>query len=265
MEKLIAFFTEYLPLIRAVFTAVAGLLLMLAGLGVFRRFFSPLCAILGLAVGMELHAAFPRDEMYLVAAMICIACGVIGYENYRCALVLTSFLSVFLAGGLFVLRRAYEDVTLAIGEAGCALETDKGSIIRLWFYRFKYEGDMKEAMSRVFRSENPITLNQLSKPFGDVLDALQIGFGVALIIGFFAGALSILLADYVVIAATVALGSVMLTGLIDETEFLKQIQYNYKLMIFFAGAAVFQFARYYKSIEDMRQKKKRRGLYEKKR
>ena len=265
MAGIIEFVTKYYTLILTVLAAVAGLLLMLGGLGTFRRFYSPMCAILGLAMGLALHAAFPRDEMYLVAAMISIACGVIGYENYRCGIVLASALAAFEASAVFVMRRINEDISLVIADAGVRFEPGKASMLRLWYMRLKYEGDMKEAMSIVYKEESIYTLNKVMKGFGDAVDMLQIGLGVSVIIGVFAGLLSIILTDYVVIASTAALGSVMLVGIIDETEFLWQIQYNYKLTIFFIGAVVFQVARYYKSIEELKQKKKRRGLYEKKR
>ncbi|MCR4585165.1 MAG: hypothetical protein K5686_05515 [Lachnospiraceae bacterium] len=267
MAGIIEFVKEYFPLIRTVLTAIAGLLLMLAGLGTFRKFFSPLCAILGLVVGLALHSAFPRDEMLIVAAMCCIAGGVIGYENYKCALVLASTLSAFIASAVFVLRRLYEDITLGIEEADVIFVSypNRMSILRVWYMRIRYEGDLKEAMSVAFKNESGYTLNQVSQVFDKAADALQIGLGIALIIGVFTGILSLLLDDYIVILSTTALGSVMLVGLIDETEFLKQLQYNYKLAIFILGGAVFQFARYYKSIVKESQKKKRRGLYEKKR
>lgn len=265
MAEIIEFVKNYFPLLKTIVSAVAGLALILFGEGVFRRFYPVLCAIMGLYVGMVLHSAFPRDEMYLVAGMICIAAGVIAYENYRCGLVMTAFLASFIASVSFVFRRVYEDTILGIGAAAAKLNAlpEKTSLLRLWYVRHKYEGDMKEALSRVYRDENPYTLNSLTKVFEDSTDSMQIGLGISVLIAIFAGLIAIILADYIIIASTSALGSIMLVGIIEETEFLKQIEYNYKLAIFFIGGMVFQIARYYKSIENERLTKKRRGLYEK--
>ncbi len=265
MAGIIEFVQNYFPLLKTILTAVVGLALILFGEGTFRRFYPALCAGMGLAVGMILHSAFPRDEMYMVAVMIGIAAGVVAYENYKCGLVLTAFLASLLASVSFVLRRVYEDTMLGIGGAVSKLNAvpEKSSLLRVWFLRYKYEGDMKEVLSRTYKDENPYTLNGLSKVFEDAADSLQIGLGIALLIAIFAGLISIILADYIIIASTTALGSIMLVGIIEETEFLKQIEYNYKLAIFFFGGMAFQIARYYKSIESERQTKKRRGLYEK--
>ncbi|MCR5119039.1 MAG: hypothetical protein K6B44_05395 [Lachnospiraceae bacterium] len=267
MQEIIEFVTKYYPLILTVVTAVAGLFMMLFGLGIFRRFYSILCAILGLAFGLVLHAAFPRDEMYMVAALICIACGVIGYENYKLALVLATGLSAFEACAVFVLRRVYEDITLALESARVTFTEapDRASLLRLWYMRLKYEGNLKEAASIVFSKEDVYDVHLVLNDFENVLGTLQTGLGISLMVGVFAGLLSLILTDYIMILTSTALGSVMLVGVIDETNFLRQLQYNYKLAIFFVAGVVFQVARYYKSIEAHRQKKKRRGLYEKKR
>lgn len=267
MAKIIEFVTSYHPLIISIFFAVAGLLFILAGFITCRKLYAPLSGILGLVVGLSLHAMIPRDHMFIVAVMIAIACGVVGHENYRCGQILVSGLSTFIAGAVFVIRRIEEDFVQAVEGAGNLFETvpNKSSVLRLWYMRFRYDGDMKEAMSVVFKEENVYARNRVMNIFDDRLNMLQIGIGVCLLLGILAGLVSLLLSDYIVVASTALLGSVLLVSVIDDTDFLKQIQYNYKLVIFFIAGTVFQIAVNYKSIVGERQKKKRRGLYEKQR
>ncbi|MCR5119046.1 MAG: hypothetical protein K6B44_05440 [Lachnospiraceae bacterium] len=257
------FITNYLPYMPLVLSVVFGVLLVFDGLGTFRRTYTLLCALLGLCAGLALHTIFRTDNFYIVAGLITIGCGILGHEHYKSALVIVASLGGFTAVTLFTLRRLNEDIKLAIQETQVVFQEmpDASSILRLWYKRLVNGGDVKAAAMEVFEKESGYTITRTLAPFAKAADAMQLGMGLAIITAVLLGLAVMILADYIIIASTAALGSVILVNVIETNLNILQLEYNYKLTILFVGGIIVQLIRFYSSIE--KKTKKKRGLYDK--
>ena len=196
---------------------IAGLLLLFAGLYVFKGVQFVICAVLGGLLGIAVLDVTGHTDLYYLAGIPALLFGIVGVWKYKVALYIAGSLCTFGAVFLWFLKRAY----VAVRESVAAIP-DTDTLLRLWVEQVKEKGDLSAAAKSVIGEQTLPVLNELR----NALQLLERGLLIAFLAGLVVGVLALLLGDYIVILFTSASGAMLVVSMADRFYELDPQVYN---------------------------------------
>lgn len=186
---------------------ISGCILCFHGLKTYKILQFAICGLIGASIGLGLHAQFGRNEFYIVAIVLGLIGGYLGYRHYKTGLYLCASISTYLVVVSGFLHSAYEMVRTTITEI-----PDATTLLVIWMKRIKEAGDLTAATTTVIGEQTATVLGSIQQ----ALELLQRGMLYALIASIIIGVLAILLGDFIIIVFTAFLGGMVLTMVIEK-------------------------------------------------
>ena len=199
---------------------VAGLLLLFAGLYVFKGVQFAICAVIGGLIGLAIVDVAGRNDLYYLAAIPALIFGIIGVLKYKVALYIAGSLCTFVAVALWFLKRAYAMVRESV-----AAIPDTDTLLRLWLEQVKEKGDLSAAAKVVIGEQTALVLQDVKT----AIQFLERGLLIAFLAGIVIGVLALLLGDYIVILFTSVSGAMLVVSTADRIYDLPEQTYNIAL------------------------------------
>lgn len=201
---------------------IAGLLLLFAGLYVFKGVQFAVCALLGGLLGIAVLDVTGHTDLYYLAGIPALLFGIVGVWKYKVALYIAGSLCTFGAVSLWFLKRAYAMVRESV-----AAIPDADTLLRLWVEQVKEKGDLSAAAKIVIGEQTALVLNELK----NALQLLEKGFLIAFLAGVVIGVLALLLGDYIIILFTAASGAMLVMSMADRFYDVEPKTYNIALAV----------------------------------
>lgn len=199
---------------------IVGLLLLFAGLYVFKGVQFVVCAVIGGLIGMAVLDVTGHGDLYYFAAIPALIFGIIGVWKYKIALYIAGSLCTFVAVALWFLKRAYAEVRESV-----AAIPDTDTLLRLWIEQVKEKGDLSAAVRIVIGEQTTQILDKLK----EVMQLLERGLLIAFLAGIVIGVLALILGDYIIILFTAASGAMLVMSMADRFYELDTKTYNLAL------------------------------------
>ncbi|MBP3296214.1 MAG: hypothetical protein J6M27_06510 [Lachnospiraceae bacterium] len=199
---------------------IAGLLLLFAGLYVFKGVQFVICAVLGGLLGIAVLDVTGHTDLYYLAGIPALLFGIIGVWKYKAALYIAGSLCTFGAVALWFLKQAYAMVRKSV-----AAIPDTDTLLRLWVEQVKEKGDLAAAAKAVIGEQTAPVMNELK----DAMQFLEKGLLTAFLAGVVIGVLALLLGDYIIILFTSVSGAMLVVSTADRIYELPDQTYNIAL------------------------------------
>ena len=196
---------------------IAGLLLLFAGLYVFKGVQFVICAVIGGLVGMGALDLTGHADQYYLAAIPALVFGVIGVWKYKIALYIAGSLCTFLTVALWFLKRAFAEVRGSVEAI-----PDADTLLRLWVEQAKEKGNLAAAARSVIGVQTAQILEEVKA----AMQMLERGLLIAFLAGIVVGVLALILGDYIIILFTALSGAMLVVSMADRFYDMEEQLYN---------------------------------------
>lgn len=180
---------------------ILGILLCLRGLSIYRIIQIALCALIGAYIGMRLEYAIGSEWLYIVAGILAIVGGYLGYRYYRITFYVVANIIAFVVSFSVYWKRAVEAAEGGLGEV-LGLKQVFGQC----FQGTKSLSDVSNSINQVFL----VSEQNIGNVFRESAGIIRTGLIVSVIIALIAGILAMWFGDYVVMIVTAAMGGAMM-------------------------------------------------------
>lgn len=183
-----------------------GCLICFRGLKLYKFLQLIICGYIGWYIGVLIKNQFGHQELYILAFVLAIAGGVLGYKYYKAGMYLCAAAATFLVVFSYYWRGA-----LAIAREGLQELMSVGQLLRLSLESLTSGNSIADALDSVTGLQTEAIMELMK----EAADILQRGAVIAMVAGLVIGFLTLLLGDYVIMGVTAFFGSMTLITLLE--------------------------------------------------
>lgn len=185
---------------------VGGGLLCSRGLKVYRIMQMIICGCIGAYIGLHIGYSIGREELYLLALILTVVGGYLGYRHYKVSLFATASICSFMVVFSYFWKKA-----IAIANDSVAQVMKIKDIVETGTKGQASVKDTGQSITKIMALQGD-NVAAISKAAADVV---RHGLFVAVIVGIVTGVLTLWFGDYIIMLFTAAFGSLLLVYLVE--------------------------------------------------